>query len=385
MTKHSLPAGTEVFIVGAGPAGAVLARELARSGVDVLLCDKAKFPRGKTCAGGLTLRALALLPFDITPVVESFITGVAFTMNLEDFSVRRYPQPIMATVRREKLDHFLVQEAVKAGAKFFEESQFVSLFPDEKNVRVETSAGPCTAKYVVGADGAQGRVARTMGLLKKPSHILAVHSEAPTDLLPQWEPDLIHVDWGSLKRSYAYLFPKKNILSMGAGGFGIPAAKMKNYQRAFLATRFQKDGLLPFGAAGFMIPLRSKRCPIQQGRVLLAGDAAGLADPFTGEGIFSSVRSARIAASVLKEAVRAGWNSLQGYEDEINKQLMPELESSRMFRELFNLCPSFFHGKVAGNERWWNAMAKILRGEKTFLDLKRKLGLLGSLLHRMAR
>jgi hypothetical protein len=52
---------------------------------------------------------------------------------------------------------------------------------------------------------------------------------------------------------------------------------------------------------------------------------------------------------------------------------------------MFNLCPSFFHGRVAGSERWWNAMAKILRGEKTFLDLKRKMGPLGSLLHRMAR
>jgi len=385
MTKKFLPARTEVLIVGAGPAGAVLARELAQSGVDVLLCDKAKFPRGKTCAGGLALRTLALLPFDITPVVERFITGIGFTMNLETFSLRRYPQPIMATVRREKFDHFLVQEAVKAGANFLEESHFVSLSPDEKEVQVETSAGPCTAKYVVGADGAQGKVARTMGLLEKSSHILAVHSEAPTDLLPQWEPDLIHVDWGSLKRSYAYLFPKKNILSMGVGGFGIPAAKMKNYQQAFLATRFQKEGLLPFGAAGFLIPLRSKRCPIQQGRVLLAGDAAGLADPFTGEGIYSSVRSAQIAASVLREAVREGWNSLQEYEDEINKRLMPELEASRLFREIFNLCPSFFHGKVAHKERWWNAMAKLLRGEKTFLDLKRKLGPLGSLLHRMAR
>jgi len=134
-----------------------------------------------------------------------------------------------------------------------------------------------------------------------------------------------------------------------------------------------------------MIPLRSKRCPIQQGRVLLAGDAAGLADPFTGEGIYSSVRSAQIAASVLREAVREGWNSLQEYEDEVNKRLMPELEGSRLFREIFNLCPSFFHGKVAQNERWWNAMAKLLRGEKTFLDLKQKLEPLGSLLHRMAR
>jgi geranylgeranyl reductase family protein len=385
MTKNALPAKTEVLIVGAGPAGSVLARELGQSGIDVVLCDKARFPRGKTCGGGLTLRTLALLPGDITPVVERFIFGIAFTRHLETFSLRRYPQPIMVTVRRENFDHFLVQEAVKAGVNFFEESNFVSLSPEGKAVHVKTSAGPCTAQYVVGADGAQGKVAGTLGLLPKRSHILAIHSEAPISLIPEWDSDLIHVDWGSLKRSYAYVFPKKNILSMGAGGAGIPAADMKNYQRAFLATRFQKEGLLPFGAAGFLIPLRSQRCPIQQGRVLLVGDAAGLADPFTGEGIYSSVRSAQIAASVLRETLRAGGDSLQAYEDEIDRHLMPALEGARLFREIFNLCPSFFHGRVAGSERWWNAMAKILRGEKTFLDLKRKMGPLGSLLHRMAR
>jgi geranylgeranyl reductase family protein len=385
MAKNSLPAKTEVLIVGAGPAGSILARELAQSGIDVLLCDKAKFPRGKTCAGGLTLRTLALLPLDITPVVERFITGIAFTMNLGAFSLCQYSQPIMVTVRRETFDHFLAQAAVAAGAHFFEESQLVFLSPDGQAVRAETSSGTCTAKYLVGADGAHSKVAKTLSLMEQTSHILAIHSEAPTSLIPQWESDLIHVDWGSLKRTYAYLFPKKNILSMGAGGVGIASTKIKNYQQAFLATRFQKEGILPFGAAGFLIPLRSKRCPIQRGRTLLVGDAAGLADPFTGEGIYSAVRSAQIAAVILKEAVRADLNSLQEYEDEINRRMMPELEGARLFREIFNLCPSFFHGKVGHNERWSNALAKILRGEKTFLDVKRKLGPLGSLLHRMAR
>ncbi len=103
----------------------------------------------------------------------------------------------------------------------------------------------------------------------------------------------------------------------------------------------RKKNLLPFSAAGFMIPLRKKRSPIQEGRCLLLGDAAGLADPFTGEGIYPAIRSAQIAASVLPEALKNGWNSLKPYQEAVDWELMPELECSRLFRELFNLRPSF--------------------------------------------
>jgi O6-methylguanine-DNA--protein-cysteine methyltransferase len=64
---------------------------------------------------------------------------------------------------------------------------------------------------------------------------------------------------------------------------------------------------------------------------------------------------------------------------------MPELECSRLFREFFNLCPSYYHQKIASQDRWWKALARIMRGEKTFLDIKKKLGPVGSLLLRMAR
>jgi flavin-dependent dehydrogenase len=172
---------------------------------------------------------------------------------------------------------------------------------------------------------------------------------------------------------------------MGAGGMNIPTAKMKKYHRAFLSTRCQKEETLPFSAAGFMIPLRKKRGPIHHGRCLLLGDAAGLADPFTGEGIQSAVRSAQMAAPILRDALKGGWDSLKPYEEAVDRELMPELECSRLFREIFNLRPLYYHRKIAEKDRWWNAMARIMRGEKTFLEVKKKLRVVGGLLLRMAR
>jgi geranylgeranyl reductase family protein len=385
MNHKSFPKRADVVVVGAGPAGSILAYHLAKTGVDVVLLEKARFPRGKTCGGGINVRTQKLIPFDFFPVVEGTINGISFTCKFEEPFTRRHPSVLMFTVRREHFDQFLARKAEEVGARFFDQTPFLSLEKKEGRMEVETAAGACSAAYVAGADGAQSLVARENALLSDPSYILAIHSEAPFSLIPEWNPGLIHIDWGSVKRSYAYIFPKKNFLSAGAGGVDVPAGKIKDYQRAFLATRSQKDQPLPFSAAGFMIPLRKSRSPIHSGRCLLVGDAAGLADPFSGEGIFSAVRSAQIASSVLEEALKGNWDSLKPYEEAIDRDLMPELECSRLFREFFNLRPSYYHQKIASQDRWWKAMAGILRGEKTFLDIKKKLGPVGSLLLRMAR
>ncbi|HSR12887.1 MAG TPA: FAD-dependent oxidoreductase, partial [Thermodesulfobacteriota bacterium] len=246
----SLPEKADVLVVGAGPAGSTLARDLAASGVDVVIIDKARFPRGKTCGGGVNVRVQKLLPFDLTPVVEQVITGISFTCNFESPFVRRSPEPLILTVRRETFDSFLLDRAREAGARFFERSACLALRAQGDSVEVETSAGICRARYVAGADGALGFTARRMNGGKEEGCLLAVHSEAPDSMLPDWDPTLIHIDWGSVKRSYAYLFPKKHFLSMGAGGFGVPSVQIKKYHRAYMATRWQKEATLPFSAAG---------------------------------------------------------------------------------------------------------------------------------------
>ncbi len=385
MPIESIPTQTEVLIIGAGPAGSTLAYELALSGAGVLLVDKAKFPRGKTCAGGINVRALRLLPFDISPVVERDITGITFTRNLEEPFFRPGDGTLMVTVRRERFDEFLVRQAEAAGARFFDQTRFISLTEENGGVEVATSSGACRAQWVIGADGANSAVAKRLGLMNGASSILAIHSEVPGSLMPWVEPNSIHIDWGSLKRGYAYLFPKKDFFSLGAGGFGLPAARVKHYHRAFLATYWHKEEPPPFSAAGFVVPLRLHRQPIQSGRCLLIGDAAGLMDPFTGEGIYSAIRSAKLVAPLLLESLRGGQRNLRSCQEAIDLQLMPELECSKLFREIFNLRPSFFHRRIAARDRWWNGLVKILRGEKTFLEVKKRLGVLGSLLHRICR
>jgi geranylgeranyl reductase family protein len=385
MPKDSLPADVEVLIVGAGPAGATLAYELARRGVKTLLLEKARFPRPKTCGGGLNLRTVRLLPFDIGPVVENRIRGIHFSRRLDHDFTRRFADPFLFTVSRDHFDRFLVLQAEKAGALFRDGNPFLSLKWQNGSLAAETPAGSVAARFVVGTDGLHGAVARKAEIPLLTSRNLAFHSEVPVSLLPDLEPDLIRIDWGSLRRGYAYLFPKSARLAVGAAGCAAPSQKIKDYQRAFWAVLWQREGPPPFSAAGFFLPLRRRRSPIHRGRCLLLGDAAGLADPFTGEGIYSAVRGAQIAAPYLADFVKNGFSSFAPVQEEIDRTLMPELECSRLFRELFMARPSFFHRKLETSDRWWNALIRILRGEKSNLDLKKRMGPAGDLLLRFAR
>ena len=107
----------DVIVAGGGPAGAGLAYRLARKGMSVLLLEKSSFPRFKSCAGGITLKVMRELDFDLSPVIEDEITRFIFTANLEGPVETVTGEPAVYTVNREKFDAYLLQKAAAAGAE----------------------------------------------------------------------------------------------------------------------------------------------------------------------------------------------------------------------------------------------------------------------------
>ncbi|MCL5025431.1 MAG: FAD-dependent oxidoreductase, partial [Chloroflexi bacterium] len=107
----------DVIVVGAGPAGATAAYWLARYGAQVLLLEKEQIPRYKPCAGGLTAKTLPEFPFDLSPVIEDICSAFEISLRLGDPFRRRYPQPLVYTVMRDRFDSYLVRRAVGAGAR----------------------------------------------------------------------------------------------------------------------------------------------------------------------------------------------------------------------------------------------------------------------------
>jgi geranylgeranyl reductase family protein len=309
----------DVVVVGAGPAGSTAAADLARAGRDVLLVDRARFPRDKCCGDGLTtdaLRGLEALGLD-----PSSLPGWQAVADLEFRSpsgrVVALPLPrdagtYAAVVPRVELDAALVDLARDAGARVAEGCALVGATATDDRVVVELEGGePVSARYAIGADGVWSPLRRALGL-------------APDGYRGEWHAfrqyfdgvdgpaaDVLHV-WfeGDLLPGYAWAFPLPGgRANVGFGilrGGAVTTRAMAGLWPDLLGRPHVRAALGP-GATpaaphrAWPIPARIGGLPLSGagGRALFVGDAAAAADPLTGEGIGQAVRTARLAARAL--------------------------------------------------------------------------------------
>jgi geranylgeranyl reductase family protein len=387
----------DVIVAGAGPAGSSAAYDLASAGIRVLVLEKSHFPRYKVCGAGLTHKTLSEIPYDLAPVIETTIRSVRFSHKFSEVFTRTAPDPIMYCTMRETLDSYMLEKAAGAGAVviFGQHVTGVEQFSDR--VLVTTRDRRFTSRIVIGADGASGLVSRSAGLRRDIEQGLAWEAEIPAP------PDLVHalsetvfLDWGTLPGGYAWMFPKKDHLSIGVGGPAGLSPLMAGYYQEFYrlvtppspplitppSPPLKKGGrqsqattaLRQMGGTSWPIPVRRRKGPFHNGRVMVAGDAAGLTDPMTGEGIWYAVKSGRMAAHASREFLEGRAVSLAPYSEEVNTTLMEDLSEAIRIRDLFNAVPRKIHLLVRDNDRVWRAFGKILRGERFYSDVKRGFG-----------
>src|SRR5918911_5372262 len=152
----------DVVVLGAGPAGSSSALRLARAGAQVLLVDRARFPRDKPCGGAVTGRAALEAPCDVTPVVERVVTDAELVSGGGRVRVRTSKAPIAYMTQRRRLDHHLVEQACAAGAVFRDGVRDVVV--DHDAMTATCDGERYEASVLVGADGANGVAARSFGL-----------------------------------------------------------------------------------------------------------------------------------------------------------------------------------------------------------------------------
>jgi geranylgeranyl reductase family protein len=364
----------DVIVVGAGPAGATLAYELARQGMDVLILEKERLPRYKACAGGITVKTAKLLGFDFGSVTRDTVRSARIVCGGRHSFTKSYPKPLIYMVMRDEFDQFLVQRAREAGAKLAESERVRRIQATEHGVEVEAADRTLTAQVVVGADGARSLVAASAGLMQRVDLGIGLEAETsvPGQRLVQWE-GLMGLDLGHVRGGYGWVFPKKDHLSVGVGSPLRQARRLKSGYQAVLKSHDLKD-CPATRIRSHWLPVRRRGMAIQSGRCLLLGDAAGLVDPVTGEGIYNAVRSARIAAPVIESYLKGSLANLQEYEAIVDRQIMPELRIARALARGFTWFPGFVFDAVESSDRLWNACCRLLRGEDTYITLKRRLG-----------
>ena len=296
----------DVAVIGAGPAGSATAIHLARAGAKTLLIDKASFPRDKPCGGGLTMRAVRELPVDPAPVVEHEVDRMEFRMGKRGrFERRGRRGAFVLMTQRRRLDAYLAEQAAAAGADF----------RDNTKLAVEE----IDAEVIVGADGANGTSAKALGLGGPIIHGVAYEGNAPYD---DRYKGLALIELGSIPGGYGWIFPKGDHVNVGVGGWESEGPKLRGHLAA-LCERESIDVDSLESVRGHRLPLRRPGFVVARGKALLVGDAAGLVDPLTGDGMYESFVSARLAAEAALDVLAGRAETVEPYADRLVRALGP--------------------------------------------------------------
>ncbi|MDQ3876386.1 MAG: geranylgeranyl reductase family protein, partial [Actinomycetota bacterium] len=269
----TVPERFDAIVVGAGPAGSTSAALLARSGLSVLLLDRARFPRDKPCGGGITGRAAQLLPFPVDPVVEHTVDQLELAVSYRGRFVRRSKEPLVLMTQRSRLDAYLAERAVDAGATFRDGIKVTAVEGDGEAAVVTAGRWRGESAVVIGADGANGVSARSLGLAPRTYCVALEGNVAHGAADAERYRSRAVIELGVVPGGYAWVFPKGNHVNVGVAGWEAEGPRLREHLRRLLEQHRLPPALE--AVRGFRLPLRRPGAALARGRALLVGDAAG--------------------------------------------------------------------------------------------------------------
>lgn len=356
----------DVIVVGAGPAGATAALHLARGGCQVLMVDRAVFPREKPCGGLLSGKTLAAVNL---PLPEALILGRVNGVRLVPANGHslesRHLAGRGALVDRADFDSWLVSRAQNAGAEFRQGVNVQSVISGHGAVTVYTDKGALVSRWVIGADGAGSVVAATAGIRRR-----WMSWQQGLTLSREWRGDCFYADpfgyvelhaiglVGSL--GWWFSWPGGWRIGVGASSFFHPRlpAALDTLQSRF-HRRFSGFSFPEGRTQGGLVPSAVFRPALGARRVLLAGDAAGMADPFSGEGIHAAILSGQAAAV---QVLNSGGQALHRYRRWWYRDCLPDRRLSLMLALACWKKGTSFYGGLCRNRGWVDTLAAWMDG-----------------------
>ena len=314
----------DVVISGGGPCGSFLGYNLASLGFKVCILEKSNFPRYKVCAGGLPKKILKLIDFDISQVIEDYIKEIEFSYNFCDKKKILAKDFLAFTVKRENFDYFLLKKAEEKGAKVFLKEGVLNFKIEDEGVVIESvNKRVFRCKVLVGCDGVFSTI-RRLADIKTKSFILTLEKEIEVQRLDNFKQKIL-INFDNRVRGYFWIFPKKDILSCGVGGAGLDAQKAESFLKEWLSKNLLTDFKVRFSYF-WPIYINVFNPPlILNKRVILAGEAAGLVNPLSGEGIYWALKSSKLASICISEFLNRK-KDLKNYSKIIKKYILSKFK-----------------------------------------------------------
>lgn len=360
----------DIIVVGSGPAGSAAAVSGRSQGLSVAIVDKARFPRKKLCGGLITGRSEKALDriFGADVASELFLkaTQMRFRAKGKVLADLNDGPPVHLTMRWD-FDAWLHDKAVAAGATPFLGNGFASLSEAEKTISLKDGA-ELSYGVLIAADGVNSSVARAMfGRPFDPDTIgFGLEVEAPAALHDYVEVDLDAAVWG-----YGWAFPKHHSTTIGVGGINSRNDDMKAHMAAYLERCGQDPDALPY--KGQFLPFGDYRKEPGRDAILFCGDAAGLVDPITGEGIALAMESGAMAADSAAAALaeKAPESAYARYLTAL-RPMHQSLREARMWRSLMfpKAMREVFLSAFARGTSLQGKYLRLLAGEIEYRDLR---------------
>ena len=335
-----------MIVVGAGPAGSTAAYRLAERGAKVVMVDRARFPRDKPCGGGVTLRGASVLPFAIDPVVERVVSRMDVRLGYGGPVCHVDGEgPMVLMTQRRRLDMFLAEQAVAKGVDFRDGTRVRDITLRTDGVEVRTDTGTIAAEVMVGADGCNGVTRRALGVAEH-SYAVAMEGNLPRGAGAfddgRYE-DAALLEFDVVPGGYGWIFPKGDHVNVGVGGYLEEGPRMRDHLRRICQVHgITIDDLTEI--RGHRLPIRRSGTPVATHRAVLVGDAAGLVDPFSGDGMYEAFTSSRIAARTVGELLDGAAVDCSAYPGRLAGALGPHAASAWAAKLVMERAPWLMFG-----------------------------------------
>jgi geranylgeranyl reductase family protein len=364
----------DAIIVGGGPSGAISGYTLAKVGLKVLIIDQSLFPRRKVCGGGLTIHGMNEIPFDISDVIHRKVNSGQVTFRGNLITTISDKETIACMIDRETFDYFLLEKAVEVGAETQLGRRVNAIAEQNDIIQVQTNQETFFGKYLIGADGVHSAIAKQMGMFNNRSTSLAYEARLSRGSeQDSSHEEMITFDFGTISGGYGWIFPKRDHLNVGVYHTWPGKKTSKKHLLRFIDQHpmLHRDRISDIRA--FPVPLGGNKSNLHQNNILLVGDAANLADPWLGEGLYYALSSGRLAAETIIKHHKGELKDLSAYTQNINRNCVNQFAYARRFSLLVNALPYINVLLLKASNTLQRIIIDLLRGDQTYQEAWKSL------------